>query len=249
MRERSLVGFTLMAQTAVGLLWSLAAVGLPTTPLLLVAALTAAAGGASLLHLGSPRRAWRALGNLRVSWLSREILFLGLFGLGVILMLGAAWIGRPATGLRHAITIATAVAGGGLLYSMARVYRLRTVPAWDTPLTTASFFLTAGSLGGLAAGTLLASRVPVLIAVLCLAVELTLEPAWRRRRPPSPAPAPQRVPLLILAILLAGTAALPGPFAGTGLYLPALALALAAAVAAAIQGRSAFYRGVGQLGI
>lgn len=44
--------------------------------------------GLSILHLGRPKRAWRAILHLRTSWLSREILFTGLFlGLAGIQML------------------------------------------------------------------------------------------------------------------------------------------------------------------
>ena len=42
--------------------------------------LAAVAGlGAAFLHLGRPSNAWRALGNLRSSWLSREIFFASAF--------------------------------------------------------------------------------------------------------------------------------------------------------------------------
>jgi anaerobic dimethyl sulfoxide reductase subunit C len=272
MRERSLVGFTLLAQTAVGLFWALAAVGPHTsTPLLLVVALAAAAAGTSLLHLGSPGRAWRALGNLRASWLSREILFLALFSLGAALLLGAAWLGLPSSAPRAALAAATGTAGAGLVYSMARVYRLRTVPAWDTPLTTTSFFLTAASLGGLAAGTILAleatalgltegaaaaaARLPVLLALVAIALELALEPTWGRARlrasrldpgltaapdPPAVRTWP-RVPLLSLAIILAGAAVIAAPIVPMGSQAAALILALVSATGAEILGRSAFY--------
>jgi Fe-S-cluster-containing dehydrogenase component len=62
----------------------------------------------SALHLGRPLRAWRALLNLRTSWLSREILailaFLGLGGLG------HEW--------------AALVAGLGALFTVDRIYRV-----------------------------------------------------------------------------------------------------------------------------
>jgi DMSO reductase anchor subunit len=180
MRERSLVVFTVLAQTAVGLYWAWALVwwaAAPAaepaareqllTPLVAVGPFIATAALASLLHLGSPGRAWRALGNLRTSWLSREVLFLALFGAGWGVLAATAWLGdAPAaafgtpdwTGgapgaapLAGLMTALVAILGAGLVYSMARVYRLRTVPGWDTPLTAVTFFLTAASLGALAA--------------------------------------------------------------------------------------------------
>ena len=76
-----------------------------------------AAGGASMvlsaLHLGRPERAWRAVLNLRGSWLSREIalasLFLALCA-AVFLGLAPAW--------------AAAAAGFAALFAVDRVYRV-----------------------------------------------------------------------------------------------------------------------------
>lgn len=180
MKERSLVVFTVLAQTAVGLYWAWALVwwaAAPAsgpavreqllTPLVAVGPFIATAALASLLHLGSPGRAWRALGNLRHSWLSREVLFLALFVVGWGVLAATVWLGDAppaafgtpdwtggapgAAPLAGLMTALVAIVGAGLVYSMARVYRLRTVPGWDTPLTAVTFFLTAVSLGALAA--------------------------------------------------------------------------------------------------
>ncbi len=176
MRERSLVAFTVLSQLAVGLVWALLlvdAVGLLTTTgpaaaggspawsgsrpgqvfagpeaALAVVGIMVVAAAAALLHLGSPRNAWRALGNVRTSWLSREILFAGLFTAAVAAAAVAGWSAAGALG-PLALGIAAA-AGAGLILAMSHVYRLRTVPAWDSRLTTASFFLSALSLGSLA---------------------------------------------------------------------------------------------------
>jgi anaerobic dimethyl sulfoxide reductase subunit C len=102
--------------------------------------------GFSLLHLGSPGRAYRALANLRTSWLSREIAAALLFG-GLLVAAGMSgsdiWMNLAA------------LAGLGLILVMARAYRLRAVAAWDTPLTLLVFLAAAGVLGGLLAGLLL----------------------------------------------------------------------------------------------
>ena len=93
MREGSLVAFTLLTQAAAGTCafllafeWraeragagaSVESAALPILSFALVAALLGLA--ASFLHLGNPRNAVRALGNLGSSWLSREILLAALF--------------------------------------------------------------------------------------------------------------------------------------------------------------------------
>ncbi len=172
-----------------------------TAPLLLVGVLLLAAALVSLAHLGSPRRAWRALGNLGSSWLSREILFLMLFGAGwaaFALLETGGLAGSVAMG---AVGGTAGALGLALLWTMARLYRLPAVPSWNTPLTPASFFLTAGSLGALGTALILALEATerggmwdegaavslgylVLAAALFLFGEFILEPRWRvvRRR-------------------------------------------------------------------
>ena len=161
MKERSLVAFTLLAQMAVGALWvagvfelwgiypdgtDLVSLGVP---LLMVLGLLA-----SFLHLGAPLNAWRALSNVRSSWLSREILFSTLFtgASGMAVVLKGFELGSAA--VHDAILWATALLGLGLIFSMSRAYQLRTVPAWSTPLTPLSFFTTTLLLGGLAVGVM-----------------------------------------------------------------------------------------------
>jgi DMSO reductase anchor subunit len=99
---------------------------------------------ASLAHLGTRKKAWRALGNLRRSWLSREVLFTGLFGAG--------WLFTFLSNLiLHSDTVEllglTATLGLGLIYSMAKVYRLPSIPAWNTWKTNAVFIVSALLLG------------------------------------------------------------------------------------------------------
>jgi DMSO reductase anchor subunit len=170
MKERPLVAFTLLAQTAVGAfltlgaldLWAGTLAGEPAARtltdgvLLAIGPVVGLALISSLLHLGTPRNAWRAATNLRTSWLSREILgtllFAGTGGTFAVLR----WSGAGPAALRGALAVAGAASGVALVYAMARVYRLRTVPRWDTPLTTVSFFATALLLGSLAVGSGLA---------------------------------------------------------------------------------------------
>jgi anaerobic dimethyl sulfoxide reductase subunit B len=220
MREPSLVAFTLLAQAAVGLFWAVFGVRLSAgadanpllaAPFLAVGPLLLAAVLASLLHLGTPRNAWRALANVRQSWLSREIMATLLFGGGWLVLLSLHAAGWTSAVIEAVAATATALAGAGLVYSMARVYRLRTVPAWNSPLTSASFLLAAGTLGSLSCALLLAITAPpaaaahaslaadaasgqlarsvvdsirllLLGAAACSALDLLLSPAWRAHR-------------------------------------------------------------------
>jgi DMSO reductase anchor subunit len=123
-------------------------------PLLAVGPALLAALAAALLHLGQPARAGRALANWRTSWLSREILSALLFGAGWAGALVLARALEPAAAVADLSHCAVALLGLGLVYAMARVYRLRTVPAWNTPRTFRAFLLTTLVLGALATAAL-----------------------------------------------------------------------------------------------
>ncbi len=140
--ELPLVIFTLLVQMAAGIAFFALFDG-PLTPSMLavIAGLIALSGLVSFLHLGAPWNAWRALNHLEKSWLSREILMFGLFGMSFLVVLAFPGMGK----------LPLALTGVGLVYSMARVYRLRAVLAWNSWRTNVGFFLSAGILG-LAAG-------------------------------------------------------------------------------------------------
>lgn len=83
---------------------------------------------ASIAHLAKPLRAPRSLANLASSWLSREIAFVGAFwALLALWALGAA-IGASALAL--AAQAGAAAVGAGLMWVIARAYRVSTRPAW-----------------------------------------------------------------------------------------------------------------------
>ncbi len=112
--------------------------------------LAAAMGGAmllSLLHLGHPRRALQAIANSSGSWLSREIWFSGLFTADIVLFAGLTHLG--ASPYPEMLFSLGAVCGAALIYAMGRVYRLRTVPAWNSRITQLAPAITAIALGGL----------------------------------------------------------------------------------------------------
>jgi formate dehydrogenase iron-sulfur subunit len=130
-----LVWLTVMSQLSVGI----AALGSSGAHRLVAAMLAAAAMGGALLHLGRPAMAWKALRNLRRSWLSREVALLSLYA-------GAAALAV----IVPSATRVAAVAGVAGLYASARLYVVPGRPAWFTPLTIIRFMATAAALGGAA---------------------------------------------------------------------------------------------------
>jgi DMSO reductase anchor subunit len=117
-------------------------------PLLPVALAMLIVGALSaVLHLGRPREARLVLANLRSSWLSRESALGVAFGAGIaaVFAMRRMDFGTPAT--RACLEVAVVLCGLGLVFAISRLYRLRTVPAWDTWATPAAFFGTALVLG------------------------------------------------------------------------------------------------------
>ncbi|MFZ5821742.1 MAG: dimethyl sulfoxide reductase anchor subunit family protein [Chloroflexota bacterium] len=162
--EMPLVAFTLLTQMAVGAFWAAQWMtdSIPLIPYLLIGACLGLGGFFSFAHLGAKRNAWRAPFHLKKSWLSREILLVGLFGAG--------WL---AGFVLPEMKWVTALIGVGLIFSMAQVYRLHSMPAWDTWRTTVGFFITSLLLGQLSMMNLLQSGGWGIIFAL-LALELAL---------------------------------------------------------------------------
>jgi len=179
--ELPLVVFSVLAQMAVGAFIVLGALtgwadryseiglalSITNTPLIVIGVVFTVGVLASLLHLGRPLRAYRALANLRSSWLSREILLVCLFGAGLAAF-GWLFATQPAfTGTLWGIFGLAVLAGLALISCMARVYQLDSMPTWKSWMTPASFYLTAGLLGVLLSATLLAPGLrPGLILLL-----------------------------------------------------------------------------------
>jgi len=267
----SLVGFTVLGQTAVGSSWGLAAAwalvahragnevaGAATSwGAVAVPALSTLAVAVALLHLGRPGRAWRAVSNLRLSWLSREVLAVALFAAAA-----AAVPFAPARD-RGPLLAGTAILGGVLLLSMVRTYWLRTVPAWDSWATAALFLQSALATGGALTALALALRSPhgapgaaqtcaAAVGALALAVGPLLEARWRsalRRSGGAAAEAAGRLAAgvslrrgrlataVVAATLLLGAPALAPPWRGA-----ALAAALPLGLVSEALGRALFYR-------
>ena len=172
--EMPLVAFTLLVQMAVGAFWAAQWMtdSIPLIPYLLIGACLGIGGFFSFAHLGAKRNAWRAPFHLKKSWLSREILLFGLFGAGWL-------VGFVLPEMKWV----TSLIGVGLIFSMAQVYRLHTMPAWDTWRTMAGFFITSALLGQAVMINLLgaksgdfATQAIMLLLALELAVNLSAKP-------------------------------------------------------------------------
>lgn len=154
----SVIFFTVVSGCGYGLLFLLGAT-LALAPALLeqrealatlaLGAIFAAAGlASSLLHLGQPQRAWRALSQWRSSWLSREgvaafATFVPSFALAQLL-----WCGNAGTAMRGA-GVLLACSAMLTVWCTARIYTsLKTIPAWRNILVLPGYLLFA-LLGGI----------------------------------------------------------------------------------------------------
>jgi formate dehydrogenase iron-sulfur subunit len=111
--EWPLIAFTLLAAFLVA---AVAASSFGDPPLSFATFIVLAGAGmmVSTLHLGKPERAWRALLNVRSSWLSREIALFTLF----IVLSGASM----AMSLPQTFLIVSTLAGIAMLISIEMVY-------------------------------------------------------------------------------------------------------------------------------
>jgi DMSO reductase anchor subunit len=155
-----LVLFTILTQLAVGgiVLWGLSTILLPSTQFLVTAPFTnvfllvvfltmVAAAFVASCHLGHPLRAVYVLINYKNSWLSREAYLGGLFSLLVFVLL-IMRLKNPKFGiLDQGIISIIFLIGMTLVYSISRLYMLRTVPTWNHIGTPATFFVTCFILG------------------------------------------------------------------------------------------------------
>lgn len=165
-REWSLIAFTILAQMSVGAFVVLGIVHafasrkagmeeadrLSDRALLAIVPILISGLLASLFHLGQPLSAYRAIGNLSSSWLSREILSGVLFAAACGTFALMQWRKIGSFAVRQLVAWVTALFGLALVYSMAHVYMLETQPAWNTLATPISFFVSTFLLGGLAIG-------------------------------------------------------------------------------------------------
>lgn len=155
---------------------------------------------ASVLHLGRPERAWRAVAGIRHSWLSREVAGLGLFA---ALATVASVTGQPA------VTLAATGAGAVGVACSAMLYVVTRRPSWRASATGARFLL--GSVVGGAAVALATGggRPAALLLVDALAVKLAWEAAVALR--PFPLSAGGRARFALGGSAMVAAASVPGP--------------------------------------
>lgn len=175
-----LVVFTLLVQMSAGMTWWSLLFPVSFSLLLAIGIVLMLGGLVSLLHLGTPRNAWRAVMHLRKSWLSREVLALGVFGVG-----WTAWVLERWVFSTNFSAWLNALLGVVLVYSMAQVYRLRAAPAWNSWRTGAAFALSAAILGltGFACQSGLLPFWSLLWGLLALQTGLTLSAQAALRQP------------------------------------------------------------------
>jgi DMSO reductase anchor subunit len=137
----------------------------------------------STLHLGNPQRAWRALSQWRSSWLSRE----GVMAmLTFVPLIWSAWASVIEGRYLALPALLGTLFAGITVYCTAMIYAsLKSVQAWNTPLTPLCYLLFAAS-GGALLGLFFtaASGGPLLLlsamAVVFTAAAWTAKLAWRR---------------------------------------------------------------------
>jgi DMSO reductase iron-sulfur subunit len=168
--EIPLVAFTLLVQLAVGVsVCGLLLPQLPRVALVMIGTALVLGGLISFLHLGRKRNAWRAVFHLKKSWLSREILMTGLFGL--------TW--AVTTDVQLSLKVSPspwpmAILGIGVIYCMSRVYLLRAVPHWNSWRTPVSFLLCTVLLGILAMNLFNLLEEWIFLAGIALLAEVLL---------------------------------------------------------------------------
>lgn len=152
----SLVWMTTLIQLAVGTLVA-ALCFRCTNPfvLTLICVVTLLALNISVLHLGRPAFAWRAIKMWRRSWLSREVLLFGLFFAALSSLTILSWFAALHTfdvaksALLTLDVLAPIIGVAGILAS-ARLYLVPARPAWNMVHTPIDFLLSSAVLGGAA---------------------------------------------------------------------------------------------------
>src|SRR5512142_550671 len=165
-REWALITFTILAQMSVGAFVVLGIVHffvrrtagedqadeLSDRALLAIWPVLGLGLVASLLHLGNPFNAYRAVANLGSSWLSREIFCGVLFAAAGVLFAFLQWRKIGSFNLRMLVGWVAALIGLALIFAMANAYMVPARPAWNLITTPLQFYTTTGLLGVLALG-------------------------------------------------------------------------------------------------
>jgi anaerobic dimethyl sulfoxide reductase subunit C (anchor subunit) len=104
---------------------------------------------ASLIHLGVPFHALNSLLHLGSSWLSREVLFSGIFGGIAVVFAFVQYRKADNEAFNRILRWVGSIVGLFDIFFMAKVYSTTSVPAWHGVNTFIDFYATAIAVGGL----------------------------------------------------------------------------------------------------
>lgn len=164
--EWALIAYTIMTQMAVGSFLVLGVVHyyavkekgaeqadrLSDRTLLALVVVIGLAMLTSLLHLGNPVNAPRAITNIATSWLSREILMTVGFAVFATAFALMQWWKVGPFAMRNVVAWIAAAIGVALVYAMAHVYMIPAAPSWNSFATPILFYATTLLLGSMAMG-------------------------------------------------------------------------------------------------
>lgn len=185
MHELSLVFFTFLAQTAVGI------VVLSTLALLIgkmdrhqhekalytAFAALAFGGVASLTHLGQPLKAINALSAIGQSPMSNEIIATILFG-GLLLAALVCLKVKQGNNTVKAVSLFSAFAGVVLVHTIPTIYTIESVTTWNTMYTSVYMLLTPLIMGATVVFLICGCRLFKYTALISLLVGIILMPSY-----------------------------------------------------------------------
>lgn len=158
--EWPLVFFTILSQISLGILFSAFVLSLflkdaeapalaDLKKILIIVALsfTGIALIISYMHLASPQHSVYAISNIRSSWLSREILLAIMLFFSMMVSFTALKYNIPHRNMYDYFFLASLIIGVIMVWLMANVYMIPTVPLWNSPATPVAFFNTSLMLG------------------------------------------------------------------------------------------------------
>jgi Fe-S-cluster-containing dehydrogenase component/DMSO reductase anchor subunit len=103
--------------------------------------------GTSVLHLGRPLAAWKAVIGLRTSWLSREIVAFGVFALLAIFEAGRSWLGGIHAGQSRLAGVVVALSGLLGVFCSVMIYHDTQRVSWRGLPVALKFYGTTAVLG------------------------------------------------------------------------------------------------------
>lgn len=104
---------------------------------------------ASMMHLGQPFGAVKALNQFSTSWLSREIWFTSIFVALVIAAMIFIYMRPESRKTIAGLVYASAAVGLVNIFFMAAIYNKSSIPIWQLSTTFIEFYMAAISLGAI----------------------------------------------------------------------------------------------------